>query len=231
MLYQGSKSKLAKYIVPFIHKYMPDKGCLIEPFCGGLNITQHVRRVKYCSDSNKYLIAMWEAVLYKNWDPPKTFTLEEYLHVRDNKDLYPDYYVGWFAFCCFGGMFFSGYSHPNKAGQNYQLEYYNNIMKQKTQLHNVILRCCRFNEVEIKSNAVIYCDPPYANTKGYSTAFSSYHFWLWCRELSKTNVVLISEYEAPPDFIAIWYKVRTSQMRPGSGTQHIEKLFIHKDHL
>ena len=59
----------------------------------------------------------------------------------------------------------------------------------------------------------IYCDPPYAYTKfpiKYRRDIKKYDvfetelFWETMRKWSKSNVVVISEIVAPPDFAEIW---------------------------
>ena len=61
--------------------------------------------------------------------------------------------------------------------------------------------------------------------------FDNVKFWQWCREQAKRgNKVLISEFNAPNDFVAIWEK----PMQNGYGTNSktkIEKLYIHKTQL
>ena len=61
---------------------------------------------------------------------------------------------------------------------------------------------------------MIYCDPPYADTTGYSgvDAFDSSKFWDVMREWSKTNTVYVSEFNAPADFEAVWEKPYKVQM-------------------
>ena len=62
-----------------------------------------------------------------------------------------------------------------------------------------------YKDVEIPKGAVIYVDPPYANTTGYLLGkFDSKEFWEYMRELSKDHIVLISEQVAPDDFEVIW---------------------------
>jgi DNA adenine methylase len=50
---------------------------------------------------------------------------------------------------------------------------------------------------------LIYCDPPYAKTTKYSSDFDSSKFWDWVREMSKDNIVLVSECQAPDDFQSV----------------------------
>jgi len=76
-------------------------------------------------------------------------------------------------------------------------------------------------------NCLIYCDAPYKGTKGYKTEyFNRDKFWLWCRDMSKKNVVFVSEYEAPDDFIRVWQgEVKTILARHTH--KAIEKLFMY----
>ena len=59
MKYMGSKSRIAKDIVPIIQSYIDDNNCrlYIEPFVGGGNVIDKIRcEKKIGSDLNKYLI-------------------------------------------------------------------------------------------------------------------------------------------------------------------------------
>lgn len=61
MVYQGSKNKIAKYIVPIIQKYIEDNNITIyiEPFCGGVNIIDKIKcKNRIASDYNEDLIAL-----------------------------------------------------------------------------------------------------------------------------------------------------------------------------
>ena len=58
---------------------------------------------------------------------------------------------------------------------------------------NVTFTCLDYRDVEIPDEAVVYADPPYRGTTGYSTGeFDSDCFWDYMRKLSRTHVVLIS---------------------------------------
>ena len=84
-----------------------------------------------------------------------------------------------------------------------------------------------FAEVEIPSDSVIYCDPPYREKGGYRKAkhFNHVRFYEWA--LSHTVPVFVSEYEMPEDFVevAAWKKRCTMK-----GAEHAlrttEKLFV-----
>ena len=63
MVYQGSKNRLAKYIVPIIQKYIDDNNIktYIEPMCGGANIIDKIKCEKRIgSDINEDLISNYK---------------------------------------------------------------------------------------------------------------------------------------------------------------------------
>ena len=79
-----------------------------------------------------------------------------------------------------------------------------------------------YDEVAIKPNSVVYCDPPYKGTTGYTRSFDHDRFWEWVRECP--HPVYVSEYTAPPDIktvAAFRHKKTNSQ----TTTDSVEKLF------
>lgn len=74
-------------------------------------------------------------------------------------------------------------------------------LQQLQQLQQLELISGDYRDVKIPLGAVVYCDPPYKGTAEYSEGgFNHKDFWDWVREISKTNPVYVSEYEAPDDF-------------------------------
>ena len=73
-----------------------------------------------------------------------------------------------------------------------------------------------------------YCDPPYKDTKKYSTSknFNSNEFWDNVRELSKNNIVLVSENQAPNDFKCIWEQEIKRNIKYDKSKKSVERLFI-----
>lgn len=86
-----------------------------------------------------------------------------------------------------------------------------------------------YDEVDIPENALIYCDPPYINTTGYGVEFDHARFYDWCR--AQKELVLISEYNMPDDFIPIWRKNKCVCLCSGGAKKAEEKLFIHKSQI
>lgn len=107
MQYFGGKARIAKKVAEFINGQLQDGQAYYEPFCGACNVTQHIDKDRgvYASDSNKYLIAFWQAV-QAGWEPPAVVSEEEYRRVKANKDedLALTAFVGFG--CSFAGKFF-----------------------------------------------------------------------------------------------------------------------------
>lgn len=236
MKYMGSKSRIAKHIVPIISKYIDKKGSgvYVEPFVGGANVIDKIkceRRVG--ADINKYLIALFHHI-QSGGTLPDMISREEYVDIRTNKEKFDPWFVGCVGFLAsYNGKFFGGYAGEvhTKAGttRNYYDEARRNILKQSGSKG--------FNEIEFVqsdyrelsfANSVVYCDPPYAGTTQYSNSFNHSEFWDTMRKWSENNIVLISEETAPPDFKVIWQgDVKRTQDNASRSTA-TEKLLIYE---
>lgn len=84
-----------------------------------------------------------------------------------------------------------------------------------------------YADVQIKENSVIYCDPPYKNTGKYRMDFNYENFYSWCRK--QKELVIISEYNMPDDFICVAQREKRSLMCKDDKTiKKTEKLFVPK---
>lgn len=167
---------------------------------------------------------------------PVYISKEEYDTVKQNKENFPDWYVGYVGFVCsFRGKFFNGWKcslFDTKDGdvRNYQRESLNNLLSQSFFLRDVKFTCGSYKDLLIPENSVIYCDPPYQDTTSYKneSEFNHDEFWQWCRDMvNKGHDVLVSEYNAPDDFVAVWNKQVNSRLS-GKNVISIEKLFVHE---
>lgn len=81
-----------------------------------------------------------------------------------------------------------------------------------------------------KYKPLIYCDPPYANTKQFSNSkgFNHDEFWQTMREWSKNNIVYISELQAPDDFECVWEQEVSRSIKATDKSRAVEKLFRYK---
>lgn len=242
MKYMGSKSRIAKHIVPIIQDYI-DKNNIklyIEPFVGGANVIDKIKCEKRVgSDYNKYLIALLKRVRDKQpllEEVPR----ELYNDVRSNQDTgkYENWFVGNVGFIAsFNGRWFDGGYAPSgyektKNGTRYR-DYYQeakrNILSQAEDLSGIELLQADYKTIETQVRSVIYCDPPYANTKQYANAmsFDYEEFWVTMREWSKNHIVLISEQNAPDDFTCIWQQEVSRSIKATDKSKAVEKLYTY----
>lgn len=239
MRFVGSKSRVAKYIVPIIQSYIDKSNSefYLEPFVGGANVIDKIsceRKIGY--DINHYLIE-----LFKHLDMvkylPDDISKEEYAAVRESYQAvdhkYPDWYIGAVGFLAsYNGKFFGGRACKvhTKIGtvRNYYDEAKRNLMSQIPHLSDV-----EFGEHDYKSldmsrfkNGVIYCDIPYKGTTGYQSEFDYDMFWKWAEDCSANNIVLVSEQVAPNNWKSIWSQPVKRTLDNASRIDVMEQLYI-----
>lgn len=221
MKYMGSKNRHAKDILPFLIR--GDGTSHVEPFVGGANICDKITGDRICSDIDEDLICMWEAVS-EGWLPPSSFTEDEY-HAIKTEPVSP--LRGYAAFALsYGGKKFGGWCRDSNGKRDYVKEAYYNAIRQFPKLKGVSFKHCDYRSLDVPDRSLVYCDPPYAGTTGYSKPFDHLDFWEWVRSLSSTCTVLVSEYTAPPDFTCIWSKRVTSSLTADTGSKtNVERLF------
>ena len=76
---------------------------------------------------------------------------------------------------------------------------------------------------------LIYCDPPYTNSKfdkrmSNLFGFDTLQFWETMRLWSRDNTVIVSERSAPGDFKSIFSITRSN---PFNGNDLVEHLFVY----
>lgn len=237
MKYMGSKARLAKDLAPLINDLIEryEINTYVEPFVGGANMMEHiVCENRVGSDSNRYLISLWES-LKDGWVPPEEIDRDLYLDIKQNKDKYDEATVAVAGFCStYNAKWFGGYAGIVKTKQgtvrNYYDESVRNILKQVDKVRDVEFLNADYSEFSHLENSLIYCDPPYQGTTQYgaSEKFHYERFWDWVRNLSEKNIVLVSEYNAPEDFVTIYEKQLTTTLDKNSRKKDTEKLFVHE---
>lgn len=241
MKYQGNKNRIVNDILPIILKMRKFDQWYVEPFCGSCSAIQRVGGKRMASDKNKYLIAMWKS-LTEGKEMPQYITKDFYDDVRDcfhgKNDRYTDDIIGWVGYMgSFNGRFFDGgYSGHNVVGKNgktrdYIAENIANTMKQVDQLKGVVWQSGDYSSIQIPDCSIIYCDPPYRNTKEYqfSRGFDFDAFYSWCNAMvEEGHFVIVSEYAMPDNFECVWSKQVTNAMNPTITKNAVEKLFIPK---
>ena len=240
MKYMGSKSRIKKHIVPILQNIIDNLkiDTFIDLFSGGCNIIDTIScQKRVANDISSPLINLFIALQNGMMLLPEV-SKELYDDVRSNKTTskYPQYILGNVGFLAsYNGRYFDGgYAKEtilkNGTVRNYYQESKRNILKQMPLLQNVQFLNKDYREVEIPKNSLIYADIPYENTKQYSTSknFNHLEFWQWAREISKSNIIIISELKAPNDFVEIWSQSVLRSINAKNKEQTVEKLFIHQ---
>lgn len=214
MKYLGGKTRIAKEILPLILADRKEGQYFVEPFCGGCNVTANVSGNRIANDCNEYSIAMFVGLL-SGENYPKQIERELYNDVRacfrSGSDKYDIGFMGWVGFMAsYRGKFFGGYAGTTMSKgklYDYIAEAVRGVMRQIPKLHGVEFRTGDYKNLLIPNESIIYCDPPYMGTTGYSDGINHDEFWQWCRErVYDGHKVYVSEYQAPDDFITIWEK-------------------------
>ena len=226
MQYLGGKSKISKEISEVINEVFgrEKSDCegysggnrerererelttFVSLFCGSCAVESKINaKQKILNDKHEYLIEMWKA-LQNGYVLPTIITEDDYKYVKTHKDENRAL-TGIVGFgCSFGGKWFGGLAR-NKKGDNYCSRAERSVLKDLVGVKDAIFSCKDYRDVVIPDGSVVYCDPPYANTTGYTTGtFNTEEFWEYMRTISKKNKVFISEENAPSDFICVWQK-------------------------
>lgn len=83
-----------------------------------------------------------------------------------------------------------------------------------------------YDEVDIKPNSVVYCDPPYSGTDKYTVEFDHEKFYSWAR-LQKN--IYVSEYKMSADFYEVGFVNKRSLLNAtGKAGTKKEKLFTNR---
>lgn len=201
----------------------------VEPFMGSGKVLFNVKGPRIGNDVNHELIALFKAV-QNGYELPSEVSEEQYNHMKQNQELYPDHLKGFVSFACsFGGKQWGVYAR-NKNERNYADIGKRAIMKNKHKMKGVSLYSGDYKKLTIPPNSLIYCDPPYINTTGYGFEFDHDEFYDWCRQkVDEDHLVFVSEYEAPKDFECVWSKKAFVSLERNKINHKEEKLFrVHK---
>lgn len=178
MKYMGSKSRIAKYIVPIIQGYIDKNNVQTywEPFVGGANIIDKVkcpRRIG--SDKNPYLIALLQRVqgggeLYPDVSR-ELYNEARQAYQNNDSSKFTDWQLGNIGFLAsYNGKWFDGgYAKPvyekTKHGERYR-DYYReakqNLLNQADSLQGIQFLTGDYSKMIFTAGRprLIYADPP-----------------------------------------------------------------------
>jgi DNA adenine methylase len=237
--YVGGKARIAKWIrdhiVAIADEYRGMSLTYVEPFVGsGAVLEQIVRSRRFsrvvANDVHPDLIRMWHALSREGWTPPKWVSKEEHARLKNSE--VPGPLRGYAGFCCsFGGSFFSTHEHRlgrrgngiERVGQDGE---WRSVTRRAKAFRNVELLNTDYGEVLIPPASIVYCDPPYIGTTGYSVGeFDHIRFWRTMDQwVARGAIVFVSEYVGPwsvLDEITIHSKLAHS-----FGDKRLERLFL-----
>lgn len=158
------------------------------------------------------------------WDPPETVTREEYADAK--MGLLPPHLTAFIGFgCSFAAKWFGGYAEDIFGRRKYALSAKRACLRKIALLMDVTFTHSDYRNLR-PEGALIYCDPPYNATTGYSTgAFDTAEFWSVATEWARFNTVVVSEYQGPwPVALSIPTK---TEIRGRSGRlDRVERLYL-----
>jgi len=223
--YLGGKTGSIKHIVPIINSYT-EAAPYLEPFCGGCSVVSRVQApFRAASDTHPYLIKLLKAV-QQGWEPPSLVVSEdEYQDLKARPETHDPAWVALVGFgASFGGKWFGGYAR--EGSRPFLAEAWRSLRKKMDFMADVHFGEGSYSEYTDLEDMVVYCDPPYAGTTGYSgtSSFDQEAFWQWCREAAKRNTVLVSEFTVPDGCETLWSADRKMDLRAGDGGVRTEKL-------
>lgn len=246
MRYCGSKRRFMRYLKPILQQHLDSGECdtFVDAFCGGGNVICQINaKNKVAIEYNSFVYHLWTYLQMMNdmGRLPMSLTEEEYYDVKNdyvNKGgKYPNWLIGYVGTALsWGGGWFNGYPHYNpKKEEDHIKEAYNGLEKQIKSfisLRETKFNNCSYDEYDYPDKCVIYCDPPYQDTKKYESDFDHDKFWNWVRKMSKKgHYVYVSEYSAPSDFECIWSMDKADGMgtvkKGQNAKRKTEKLFIY----
>jgi DNA adenine methylase len=243
MVYQGSKNKISKYLLPIIERLIVSNNIdtYIEPMAGGCNLIDKVScKNKIASDINSELISLLQ---YMKRDPsisiaPSQCSFDHYCDVRDSRKYkngkYTQEYISLIGYCAsYGGRYYDGGYGRNSDGSSVYTTRLNNIKEQAILLSDVEIYERDYRYYKGYKGCLFYFDPPYRGTKKYSKQSINYEeFYEFIIELAKDNIVLMSEYNYINNehFECIWSMPVNVQQKSTRDVAEIktERLYIIK---
>lgn len=233
MRYIGGKVRIAKQLVEAMR--IPGDACYVEPFVGGGAVLEHVRaRYRIASDAFRPIVALLQAVS-QGWTPRTDCTQQMYELLKwacENQGML-QYLCAQECFdgfaCSLQGAWLGGWDANrdcNQTNHKSRAEICRDVLlRSAPRLAGVHWNSVDYAVLPIPHGSYVYCDPPYAGTRGYATgAFDSDAFWRWAAEESRRSRVFVSELTAPTGWKPLW---RGSKARMGArdGSRRVETLW------
>lgn len=205
-----------------------------DPFVGMGGVARQFakgndRRV-IVSDLNPNVVALLRKIKQPNWAAsfPSQCSRPEYDALKKSKRVSAKKaFVG--IACSFNGNYFRGFRNPDTQQSNFINSFRNGLAKLAVDMQSAEVLDARSYDTYHPQGCLIFCDPPYIGNNIATPYFSGFdfpHFWDTVREWSKSNIVFITEMQAPEDFVCIWTGI-TRKKNMYRNEPMTDKLFIH----
>ena len=173
MQYMGGKTRIAKRIAAAILDNSESRKYYLEPFVGSCSVFKELAphfEVSAAGDAQPDLIMMWNALVFEGWEPPEHLSNEEWIELRD---LSPSPLRAFAGFnCSYAGRFFEGYARDRTGKTNFASKGRRGLLRDVDAIRRANVRAFEnwtYDKWVPLPGTVIYCDPPYAGTKRYSS--------------------------------------------------------------
>lgn len=220
MQYQGGKARIGKQLAQIMAPALKaGTGYYAEPFVGAAGVARHVAPhavAMTLGDASEDLVLMWQA-LAAGWCPPFDVSEDEYRALKDAPPSALRAFAGYG--CSFGAKWFGGYARDVRKKEPFATAQARELPKRITDIQ----KCPRvsfhnrgYEDTEIHLGQLVYCDPPYADTLGYSRvgAFDNSRFWEVMERWDEQHAfVFVSEFTAPDGWVPVWAKPQDGSMR------------------
>jgi len=226
--YMGGKHRLAKHLVDAIALEVGSVECWVEPFVGGGSMAAAAADRFGCdlvlSDIDPHAAVLWDRSTGFEWPDGAVFSEEDWCRLREAGEV--DKLTALAAFgASFGGKKWDGFArsdgrdHFAMSARSWRRKF-----DAMSVAGLVSSECLPYWRVVPPEGSVVYCDPPYAGTWGYSSGkFDHDRFYAWCE--AQTVPVFVSEFTAPPHWRVVFEKEQTRTLRSNDGSKMPEKLF------
>lgn len=213
MHYMGSKARHAAEIIAITTAGRKPGQAYVEPFVGGGNVICRVPQEagpRIASDINWRMVAYLDALGNKGFIPPEEMTKTQWSKIMKKPDQFPPELV---AFAATGLTFASTWmgGWVKEDGRCKQAQ--NAALRDGPGLKGVIFHSMSYDIFApyVPFESILYCDPPYHNTKIYegakvkievgsaaSNEWKPGKFWKWADTMVEAgHSVFVSEYQGP----------------------------------
>jgi site-specific DNA-adenine methylase len=170
MQYIGGKANLVRCFWQVLDAAIRrSSGRFYEPFVGGFNVVSELLKQRVpikgrpqCSDKHAGLIGMYQALVDGSFVPPASISKEKYLALREQKASDPLSVFASFA-CAFSGREWASYARG--INRNYADCGRRLLAKKRFAMSQCQFFARDFRDSTPEAGSVIYCDPPYINSR------------------------------------------------------------------